>query len=350
MENTQLRRDCYSLLKALIVPLVVLGHFCVMYTQNGAFRPLVTSRTLGLVSTYIYSFHMPAFFMLSGCVYGFAILAGKYRAPGHFLLKKTKRLILPYFLFGLLLVVPVVYFCKVEPLSIPQAAHRNIILATQPRHLWYVLTLFEIFVLCALLRPLLAKTPLIVFLGAAAVYYFVQPKLRLTDAYLPAPNFLGYKNLLRNLVYFVFGVLLNKHFDSILRVVKKVWFLWIVFPIAQAAIFCPATGIFYKSYIQAPLFGLLGGFAVLSFGMIVCSYLPKLASRQFFRSLSECGYGIYLLHPMLIYCLYYFLREKAVDPYLLVGAGTVIITALCWGLTLAYRKLFKKSRKPENNK
>lgn len=342
MDNTQLRRDCYALLKALIVPLVVLGHFCVMYTPNGAFHPLAESKTLGQVSTYIYSFHMPAFFMLSGCVYGFAILEGKYRAPGHFLLKKTKRLILPYFVFGLLLVVPVVYFCKVDPLSIPQAALKNIIYASQPRHLWYVLTLFEIFVLCALLRPALKRVPLVAFLGAAALYYFVQPKLWQTDAYLPAPNFLGYKNFLRNLIYFVFGVLLNKHFDGILRVVKKVWLLWIIFPIAQATIFCPVENVIYKSYIQAPLYGLLGGFSVLCLGMIVCSFLPKLASCKFFRSLSECGYGIYLLHPMLIYCLFYFLRNTAVNPYLLVGAGTVAITALCWSLTFIYRKIFKK--------
>lgn len=342
MENKQLRRDCYGLLKALIVPLVILGHFCVMYTPNGAFHPLAGSSVLASVSTYLYSFHMPAFFMLSGCVYGFAILSGKYRAPGHFLLKKTKRLILPFFLFGLLLVVPVVYFCKVEALSIPQAALKNIIFASQPRHLWYVLTLFEIFVLCAVLRPLLEKRPLFVFLGAAALYCIVQPRLRLLDQYLPASNFLGYKNLLRNLVYFVFGVLLNRYFDGILRVVKKVWFLWILFPLAQAAVFRSDVESFYTSYLKVPVFGLLGGFAVLSLGMILCSFFQKLASCKFFRSLSDCGYGMYLLHPMLIYCLFFLLRERAVNPYLLVGAGTVVITALCWGLIFAYRKLFKK--------
>lgn len=336
MEETQLKRNCYALLKALIVPLVVLGHFTVMYTASGAFHPVTGSRLLASVCTYIYSFHMPAFFLLSGCVYGFAILAGKYRAPGHFLLKKTKRLLIPYFVFGLLLVVPVVYFCKVETLSVPQAALKNIFLASQPRHLWYVMTLFEIFVLCVLLRPLLEKVPLAAFLGAVCLYYLVQP--RLPAKLFGVSNFLQYGNLLRNLVYFFFGVLLNKHFDGICRIVKKLWFLWLLLPLAQATVLRPGFETFYTKL----LYGLLGGFSVLCLGMILCTYLPKLSTCSFFRSLSECGYGIYLLHPMMIYCLYYFLREKAVNPYALTFIGTVAVTAVCWGLTLIYRKLFKK--------
>ena len=64
--------------------------------------------------------------------------------------------------------------------------------------------------------------------------------------------------------------------------------------------------------------------------------------KELVAELKENGYGIYLLHPMMIYCLYYFLREKAVNPYALTFIGTVAVTAVCWGLTLIYRKLFKK--------
>lgn len=352
MEEKQMQRSSYTLLKAMAIPLVVLGHICLMYSQYGAFQPLVGSDPLQILSTLIYSFHMPVFFMISGCVYGYGLQQGKYRAPGSFLRKKARRLLIPYFLFGFLTVVPVVYFCKLEELSVWQACVRNILLVSNPRHLWYVFVLFLIFAVAAALRPLTQKCPLVPFLLSVAVYFIAEPFIPQKIAGIA--NVFQLTNLLRNMIFFFFGIFLNSRFSDIRKWVCRLRFLWLLLPIAQLSYLLfagfdvnGAQGFAWLlrkefSCLIRVFFGLLGCVSALTLAMLLTEYLPKLACCRFVQKLADCSYGIYLLHPMLVYLLFYFLRNTAVNPYLLTAAGFIGITAVCWVLTWLWKKLTKR--------
>ncbi len=335
MDTKKLRADTYGLLKALVVPLVILAHISVMYTADGAFHCAGSSNFLVALSTYIYSFHMPVFFMISGCVYGFCIRAGKYRKPGQFLLKKAKRLLLPYVVYGLLVVVPVVYFCGLSDKSIPQAWLQDIGLAIQPRHLWYVFVLFEIFILTVPLRSLCEKRPLIVLLLSAAV--FAAATLLIPKG---CTNYLQYQNLLTYQLYFFLGVALDACFDTVRKWTLRLKWLWILLPIAQGTWLlvcnrCPAL---------KPLFALLGCVWVLCGAILLNEYLPRFGNSCFIKSLGDCGYGIYLLHPMMVYGIFFFVRDWNVSPLLLTLAVFVTVTAVSWLLMLLWHKLTRRKK------
>lgn len=67
MANT-VSRDLNFLDFAKIIAtfLVVIGHILRMYTGNGLFLPLEGNFYFSIICKYIYSFHMPLFFFISG--------------------------------------------------------------------------------------------------------------------------------------------------------------------------------------------------------------------------------------------------------------------------------------------
>lgn len=336
MDTKQLRADTYGILKALLVPLVVLAHITVMYTADGAFQCVRSSNLLTVLTTYIYSFHMPSFFMISGCVYGWGIRAGKYRCAGSFLLKKTKRLLVPYVLFGVLCVVPVVYLCGLSDLTVPQAWLQNIVLAIQPRHLWYVFVLFEIFLVTVPLRGVCKKHPGVVMLASltvfAVTYWFAFPTKE---------NYLQYKNFLMYQVYFFFGVLLDRIFDTLRQWTLRLKWFWIFLPIAQGSWLLLPNG---HPYVKV-CYGLLGCVWVLCGAILLNEYLPRLCTGRFMKSLGDCGYGIYLLHPMMVYGIFFFVRDWNIHPLLLTAAVFVTATAVSWLLTAFWHTLVRHIRK-----
>lgn len=76
------RDDTLDIIKGIGIFLVVMGHV----SENN------------FISSFIYNFHMPLFFILSGYTYV------KYSKKDikHFSINRTKRLLLPYFIYGIL--------------------------------------------------------------------------------------------------------------------------------------------------------------------------------------------------------------------------------------------------------
>lgn len=126
--------------------LVVLGHVTNMYTPSGLVQSLVQSDSLELVSSFVYSFHMPLFVFVSGCVYAFQKEVLQKRVSFvNLIQKKSKRLLIPYLVFGIFLVLLMVG-CGFRN-EIVDYAFNGVLLSKDSRHLWFVLMLFEVFVL-----------------------------------------------------------------------------------------------------------------------------------------------------------------------------------------------------------
>lgn len=90
--------------KGILILLVVLGHILI------AANPKYDILAYRLVSTFIYSFHMSAFFVLSGCTYK----VDKWIAKGFisFVNSRIKSLIIPYLLFESIGALYQVYIAK----------------------------------------------------------------------------------------------------------------------------------------------------------------------------------------------------------------------------------------------
>lgn len=65
----------------------------------------------------------------------------------------------------------------------------------------------------------------------------------------------------------------------------------------------------------------------------------RLSESRFFRMISTDSYGLYLLHPMILYLIFFYTRNLPIDPWLLAGASTVVCTVLSLLGVRLFRKL-----------
>lgn len=128
--------------KAICIILVVMGHYV----------PDNSPAWYVLVHDVIYTFHMPLFMFVSGYVY---IATKKRSTYGDFLLKKVRRLMVPYLTTSVMVIViklltqgsmsvdnPVTIFSFVEMFYMPVAGY----------FLWFIWALWWMFVLVPLFR------------------------------------------------------------------------------------------------------------------------------------------------------------------------------------------------------
>lgn len=167
---TDTKRDAlYDWLRLIATVFVVIGHSAytaITATHGGvhydislfAPHPAYYSWPLALwreLPGWVYRFHMPLFFMLSGAVQALAAP----RRPGAFLRGKARRLLAPYFLCGWLFMLPLKYLAGFYDRKGLRLAARGLPLGQDSGHLWFLPALFWCIVVYMLLDALLARLP-----------------------------------------------------------------------------------------------------------------------------------------------------------------------------------------------
>lgn len=149
-----MRLQEYDILKGIGILLVVLGHTGIS----------------GLPYTYIYAFHMPLFFFVSGCFY-------KQYAFYEILKKRLKSLLLPWFCFAVLFLMTNIAISYFESNNLRDSITSNLLALDVMdedcrslfRTIWFLLSLFEISVIYALLD----KLPRYGKLGGVLLCFFI---------------------------------------------------------------------------------------------------------------------------------------------------------------------------------
>ena len=180
----QTRLKHITLLRAFAIVLVVLGHS----TRNTAtpnfnmFNPSLTSFIEILVQKYIYSFHMPLFFWISGYVY---LYTSKDKNELSTVLKeiyrKFKRLIIPLYSTLFLVVLPIrLIFGQISE------NFTNIIktslLCQNVDHLWFLKDLLLVFIIIIPVSPQIRKAPLL----TSCLYFIIILALSYNRTNTPA--------------------------------------------------------------------------------------------------------------------------------------------------------------------
>lgn len=339
MDNRTFASRCYDWIKVVVTVLVVIGHTAVMYTPDGAFSCVTGSRALSALTRWLYLFHMPVFFAVSGCVFSRCLAAGKYRRFLPFIGNKAKRLLVPYLFFGCLLVAPVVYLCGLTSDSLPACWLKDILLGSQPRHLWYLLSLFWMFLLAYLGKPL-AKKPLLLLAAAAALYIALY---RLLPVKLfGVLNLLQLRNTVKYLLYFFLGMVFDRYFDALQKLFLRCWWLLLLLPAALCgSFFIPETalGPYSLSDFTNPVFAALGCLMCLGCAVHLARFVPGAEQSRVFLWLKRNSFGIYLFHAMLIYIIYYFMHGLNVPAPLMAALVPAVVIPVSGGLTELLRKL-----------
>lgn len=321
-KTTLTKSEHYDVIKVFATFLVVLAHSTRMYTGSGVITPACESVFLSYLSAAIYTFHMPLFVAVSGMVYGFCIDdRGKYTDNVAFVKNKFIRLIIPYLFFGFAYVAPVMVLFGFSNSSYFAYCLRGILLSENSRHLWYILVLFEIFLICAVLKKYIQKWH-VVFL----IIFFA---LALTHNHVP--GILQLSNLVYYIFFFYAGYLYNRYYEKLNGSVM----INLIADLVLLALIIVLFG-HRNNTVVGILIAVAGSMIAVNLTSLVPS---RMTGSKVFISLKKDGFGIYLFHPMIIYVLYYYLGQKQINPILLSVGIAAIAFILSWGLTELFRKL-----------
>ncbi len=311
------------MIKVFATILVVFAHCSRMYTGLGVVQPAVPSEFLDVLTDLIYAFHMSLFMCVSGMVYGLCIDDfGKYKNSGKFVVNKAKRLLIPYFFFGIFYVAPVMCFFDFTDKSYFDYCLSGIIMGENTRHLWYILALFLIFMLCAVIHRFSDK----IRKNHILVFAFLAVLIGLSFLASRVPNKFGLYHFVKYLHFFYAGVVINRYKEGFTKICKNPFSL-----VAFAAVFAVA---FYFEISELSAYSAI----LLIFGLsdIVSD---KFCSNKFYQGLKKNGFGVYLFHPMIIYVLFYCLGKYSINPFVLCFGIFAASYALSYLLTEIMRRI-----------
>lgn len=259
-----------NIAKGLGIFLVVLGHYV---------NPFFIPEYFQHIIKFIYTFHMPLFMAMSGFLFGKVF--GKINNYRSFILKKSQRLMVPYFIISILL-FGIKYIAGLfVPLKYP--AELNSLLyhiLVQPNSgfaafLWFMYTLFLIFCIVPFFHRLW-------ILGA---FSFILYYLPLPDAF--CINLVG-----RFLIYFTFGIWIYQQRETINNQASK-------FPILFIILLCLYLIPQYNNTVWnttlSLLVGLCGSFFVYLTSLFI-SCNTKSTLYKCSHLLGKTSSEIYLLH------------------------------------------------------
>lgn len=109
----KIKSEQITFIQIIVTFLVIIAHSTRMYTGYGAIDGYKVNETLKFITEFIYGFHMPLFIVLSGFVFAMCLDMNKYKDNKKFIVNKIKRLLVPYFFFGILYVAPTMVLLNV---------------------------------------------------------------------------------------------------------------------------------------------------------------------------------------------------------------------------------------------
>lgn len=307
----QARLKHITLLRAVAIILVVIGHS----TRNTAtpnynmFNPAVTSFVEILVQKYIYSFHMPLFFWISGYVYCYT---GKNNNEFPTVLKevyrKFKRLIIPLYSTFFLVILPIRFIFGQTNEDLIQIIKTSL-LCENIDHLWFLKDLFLIFIIMIPLSLQIRKAPL--FINCLGFMFFFALSYNNTQAPAFAQGAIEY------LPFFYAGYM-TKNFEILPSVKKalRIFFLFFVLHASIAFVSLPSTD---RPFPHANFIWYCMAFS----GTYYMYYLAVYACQthaldkiwNLVVDLDRSSYAVFLFHVVFLYIvLFWFYSTQLANP------------------------------------
>ncbi len=293
--------DEVDIAKGIGIILVVLGH-ALKQAETG-------SAGVALAILVIYSFHMPLFFILSGFVSAKLPDLSRGERPGY-IKERALRLLIPYCFFSALYIPLKVEMSRfaVKPYEI-SSAWRILIGDSPNTTMWFLYALFLSQAVCALLvtRRTLPWVCAGAFLLAAAAAVFGWT--------WKFPNFF---------IYYLLGILLRQHYDTVLTVFRPKAGL------AAAVIFIGINALSWTQGLDLsfPAAAVTGSFLVLYFSRILRSRTGR--PIRLLKETGRISMDIYVLSDPVMT-----VTRVAFANILHMGAGVIILMCFLTGLFIS---------------
>lgn len=320
------------LLRSFAIVAVVMYHcFCPwLYAWNwmeSSCRPIYSFIFEGIMVG-----RMPLFVCVSGYLFSYLYNEkGKYKTFTGFLMNKTKRLLLPCFLFTI--VISLTFNSNVFEAFLYGGGH-----------LWFLKMLYLCFIVCWLLGRYVKGYWQYLCLVFAVFLMFVPPV-----AFFSIGQFTKY------FVFFYCGFLLCKNrlaLSSFLDTKKALVFhslIYLFLCLVLAYLYIGnkslAMGdiIHQNLYVKYLLVVMRGYTIIFAFSLVNNIVSSRVNFSRLFDRINECSYGVYLLHYYLLYCintfaLTYFIELDILPPPIAPIIVFVVIFSTSFVLTSLFRK------------
>lgn len=294
------RAELYDWIRLLATLFVVLGHSAYLeikttygmvdYDLPLSLAPAYNGILLSffrLLSSWVYGFHMPLFFFLSGSVLGIKPL----KSFDDFVFSKIHRLIIPYYLAGILFMFPVKLLGGFYSFASVRQAIVIFWNGGDSGHLWFLPSLFW----CMLLFVIIFKALQRLNICSVWLVLIICEIISITYMFLPF-DFLGMKQGLAYLFWFGLGFLFEKYRKKL------------TFKPLQSLSLCIMMGIFYAINMKYSLLDqfftiLLGIVFTIELSVAISPFL-LLIERQYnyiWRLILRRLFDIYIFHDPLEY-------------------------------------------------
>ena len=256
--------------KAICIILVVVGHTLPVFSPDW-YKKMV----LG-----IYTFHMPLFMFASGYLYA---LTKKNETYWTFLLKKIRRLVIPYLICSFIVITIKLLFQEFAFVQHPKTLYSFLEILYKPvagYFLWFVWALWWIFVII----PFFKTKPQRLFLLLLAIILYFFP--------IHTTRYFCLIETQEMMVFFVAGCLVFDYKDYF-HVYKKIPLLvyFLLFIFSEWLYFSCLFGISWMKFILA----FLGIVLIVSLSIELQQFTNK-AFKTVFYLISSSSYFIYLFH------------------------------------------------------
>lgn len=281
------RVDAIEVAKGIGILLVVIGHLVAVRTEGPA--------SYAALKGWIYQFHMPFFMALSGFAFDrFMAKRGMTAAPGGYVLSRANRLLIPFAVFGILIVLAKAaasHMVAVSDYSNLANSARAMFIDTHDSpviSIWYVFVLFWYsLVTFAAMRVL--RAPLAWLLPIAVLLQFA-----------PSTQVLYLDRAAGFYLYFLAGIALSQRAEWLAALAPLLVPLGVIFALASAvAAWWIAPG-------NVASFTLPGTAAMLTVSAAAIPFLLAVATRlrgvvrRFFMLLGAYTMAIYLMNTLAI--------------------------------------------------
>lgn len=262
------REEVYDWLRLIATIFVVIGHSAYLNIQTtfgGISYELPENISIVYnsallefcrnLSSWVYGFHMPLFFMLSGAVLGLKPIGDFDR----FITSKIKRLLVPYFVYGWIFMLPVKYIGGFYNKESFYQALRGFLIGQESGHLWFLTALFWCMIIFTIIIKIICR-----YSDSKYMLLIISGIIQLLYVYLPI-DVLGLKTGLSYIFWFALGYVFEKE--------RKVYGLWNIKKVIIASIIITFIEIMERKY------SILNGFFVVICGSLYTFLLADLLSR-----------------------------------------------------------------------
>ena len=316
------RMRCFAIL------VVVFGHSIILYDEQwGVYATQNKVMSLMWIKHFINTFQMPLFLFISGFCFWESVKRHGFdnkKATINGILNKAKHLLIPFVIVALFWMIPIRKLCNYTPWeNIPNyRIILYVLLGKDSGHLWFLPTLFIIFVLAFVGLNINCKRKdclIIVFSFFIMVF----------AAKFPAYLFIS--NVAQSMYWFFMGYEFNKYkvktkFESwMLRRNILTFFIGVILLI----VLVESAHNYFLQIIEKIVVSIV----ILELYNIISNKKPGMLIKV----ISERSMGIYLLHSPLVYFMYAYYTDA--NPFIMVFVNFIICGLISLLLSVLFGKI-----------